>query len=70
MSISRAKLKEHCCKISGGILDSVFLSETIYDPITLHICIMQVRKYLQTKTRHFKMSFKSPSNREDLIFTL
>ena len=37
-----------CSNISGDILDSVFYysTGTIYDVITLLICIMQKRKYL------------------------
>ena len=43
MYTSGAKFEEHCSNISGDILDSVFYcsSETIYDFITLHICIIQ-----------------------------
>ena len=48
MYISGAKFEEHCSNISRYILDSVFYSSTgtIYDVITLLICIMQKRKYL------------------------
>ena len=48
MYIPGAKFEEHCSNISGDILDSVFycLTGTIYDVITLLICIMEKRKYL------------------------
>ena len=48
MYISGAKFKEHCSNISRDILDPVFycLTGTIYDVITLLICIIQKRKYL------------------------
>ena len=48
MYISGAKFEEHCSNISRDILDSVFYCSTgtIYDVITLLICIMQKRKYL------------------------
>ena len=48
MYISGAKCEEHCSNISRDILDSVFYCSTgtIYDVITLLICIMQKRKYL------------------------
>ena len=48
MYISGAKFEEHSSNISGDILDSVFHcpTGTIYDVITLLICIMQKRKYL------------------------
>ena len=48
MYISGAKFEEHCSNISRDILDSVFYCSTgtIYDIITLLICIMQKRKYL------------------------
>ena len=48
MYISGAKFEEHCSNISGDTLDSVFYcsTRTIYDVITLLICIMQKRKYL------------------------
>ena len=48
MYISGAKFQEHCSNISRDILDSVFYcsTRTIYDVITLLICIMQKRKYL------------------------
>ena len=48
MYISGAKFEEHCSNISRDILDPVFYcsSETIYDVITLLICIVQKRKYL------------------------
>ena len=48
MYISGAKFEEHCSNISRDILDSVFYysTGTIYDVITLLICIMQKRKYL------------------------
>ena len=40
--------QEHCSNISRDILDSVFYFSlgTIYDVITLLICIMQKGKYL------------------------
>ena len=40
--ISGAKFEEHCSNISKDILDSVFYRSTgtIYDVITLLICIM------------------------------
>ena len=46
--ISGAKFEEHCSNISRDILDSVFYCSTgtIYDVITLLICVMQKRKYL------------------------
>ena len=42
--ISGAKFREHCFYISGDILDSVFYcsSGTIYDVITILICIIAV----------------------------
>ena len=48
MYISGAKFEEHCSNIARDNLDSVFYrsTETIYDVITLLICIMQKRKYL------------------------
>ena len=48
MYISGAKFAEHCSNISRNILDSVFYCSTgtIYDIVTLLICIMQKRKYL------------------------
>ena len=48
MYISGAKFEEHCSNISRDILDSAFYCSTgtIYDVITLLICIMQKRKYL------------------------
>ena len=48
MHISGAKFEGHCSNISRDILDSVFYCSTgtMYDVITLHICIMQKRKYL------------------------
>ena len=48
MYISGAKFEEHCSDISRDIFDSVFYCSTgtIYDIITLLICIMQKRKYL------------------------
>ena len=48
MYISGAKFNEHCSNISKDILDPVFYCSTgsIYDVITLLICIMQKRKYL------------------------
>ena len=48
MYISDAKFEEHCSNISRDILDSVFYCSTgtIYDVITLLICIMQKRKHL------------------------
>ena len=48
MYISAAKFEEHCSNISRDILDSVFYCSTgtIYDVITLFICIMQKRRYL------------------------
>ena len=48
MYISGAKFEERCSTISRDILDSVFYCSTgtIYDVITLLICIMQKRKYL------------------------
>ena len=48
MYIFGAKFEEHCSNISGDILDSVFYCSTgtIYDVITLLICIMQKRKFL------------------------
>ena len=52
MYISGAKFKERCSNISGDILDSVFncLRRTIYDVITLLICIIQKREYSKRKT--------------------
>ena len=46
--ISGVKLEDHCCNISGDILNSVFyrFSGTTYDVITPLICILQKRKYL------------------------
>ena len=48
MYISGAKFEDHCSNISGDILNSVFhrFSGTIYEVITLSICIIQKRKYL------------------------
>ena len=48
MYISGAKFEEHCCNISGDILNSVFhrFNRTIYDVITFLICIIQKREYL------------------------
>ena len=46
--ISGAKFEEHCSNISRDIFDSVFYCSTgtIYDVITLLICMMQKGKYL------------------------
>ena len=51
-----AKFEEHCSNISKVILDSVSycLSITIYDVITLLICIIQKRKYLENEKRYSK----------------
>ena len=48
MCISGAKFEEHCSNICRDILDSVFhcSTGTIYDVITLLICIMHKFKYL------------------------
>ena len=56
MYISGAKFEEHCSSISGDVLDSVFycLNGTIYDVITLVICIIQKRKYLFNKNTYSK----------------
>ena len=45
---SGAKFEDHCSNISGNILNSVFylFSGTIYDVITLLICILQKHEYL------------------------
>ena len=42
------KFEQHCFNISRDILDSIFypLSETIYDVITIFICIIQRHEYL------------------------
>ena len=46
--ITGAKFEDHCCNISGDILNSVFyrFSGTIYDVITSLICIIQKPEYL------------------------
>ena len=46
--ITGAKFEDHCSKISGDILNSVFycFSGTIYDIITFLICIIQNPEYL------------------------
>ena len=48
MYIYGAKFEERCSNISRDILDSVFYCSTgtIYDVITLLICVMQKDKYL------------------------
>ena len=48
MYISGAKFEDHCSNYSGDILNSVFyrFTGTIYDIITLLICIIQKREYL------------------------
>ena len=46
--ITGAKFEDHCCNISGDILNSVFycFSGTIYDVITSLISIIQKPEYL------------------------
>ena len=48
MYISGTKFEDHCSKISGDILNSVFyqFSGTIYDVITFLICKIQICGYL------------------------
>ena len=48
MYITGVKFKDHCCNISGDILNSVFyrFSGTIYDVITSLICIIQKPEFL------------------------
>ena len=42
----QVKKKKHTAAIFLEVFSTLVLRETIYDPITLRICIMQIRKYL------------------------
>ena len=55
--------------ISDATFDSLFycLNGTAYDIITLLICIIQKRKYLQNEKRYSKR--KSLSNKQQLFST-
>ena len=75
--ITGAKFEDHCCNISGDILNSVFyrFSGTIYDVITSLICIIQnlnifkTKKDIPKRKTLFFFTLKGLSNKELLFFT-
>ena len=79
MYITGAKFEDHCCNISGDILNSVFyrFSGTIYDIIASLICIIQkpgvniskTKKDIPKRKMPFFFTLKGLSNKELLFFS-
>ena len=77
MYISGAKFEEHCSKISGDILISVFycFCGTIYDIMTLsfalykNVNICETRKDIPKRKTLFSITLKSLSTKQQLCFT-